>query len=306
LTCCRLHQSGESPKISSQFQLAGAVFAALLGLAFGSFLNVFLTRFPEEESIVSPRSHCRHCEHTLAWWENLPLLSWIILRGRCRQCRAWIGIRYPLIELAVAALWIACWLRFGTSLLTQDPSNQLVTHTLIEFIGHGLLCWLLVALAALDQEYFWLPDILTLPGIVAGFIFTLLTAWPASSIGRKSELAHTAGHSVLAIVAAAGLILAIRLAYWLVRRQEGIGLGDAKLMAMFGSWLGLRGSLESFILATLAASAAAFLWLAVLAVRRKSAGWSHMPLPFGTFLCLAALVEIFCPLWLFNPARLGF
>jgi leader peptidase (prepilin peptidase) / N-methyltransferase len=191
-------------------------------------------------------------------------------------------------------------------LLTQDPSNQLVTYSLIKLIGHCLLCWMLVALAALDQEYFWLPDILTLPGIVSGFIFTLLTAWPASSIGRTSELAHTAGHSVLAILAAAGVILAIRLGYWIVRRQEGIGLGDAKLMAMFGAWLGLRGSMESFILATIAASAAAFIWLAILAVRRKSAGWAQIPLPFGAFLCLTALVEVFCPLWLVNPARLGF
>ena len=275
-------------------------------MAFGSFLNVFLTRFPEEESIVSPRSHCRNCTHTLVWWENLPLLSWIILQGRCRECRTWIGIRYPLIELAVAALWTGCWLRFGTPLLTADLSSPPIAHTLIELIGHALLCWLLVALAALDQEYFWLPDVLTLPGIAIGFFFTLLAGWPSSLIGRTSELAHTAGHSVLAILAAAGIILAIRLGYWIVRRKEGIGLGDAKLMAMLGAWLGMRGSLESFILATLAASATAIIWLGVLTIRRRTEEWSQIPLPFGTFLCLAALVEIFCPLWLLNPARLGF
>jgi leader peptidase (prepilin peptidase)/N-methyltransferase len=133
-----------------------------------------------------------------------------------------------------------------------------------------------------------------------------MAAWPTSPIGRTLELAHTAGHLVLSILAAAGLILAIRLGYWIVRRQEGIGLGDAKLMAMLGAWLGLRGSLESFILATFAASVAAMVWLAILTVRRKSGEWSQMPLAFGTFLCLAALVEVFCPLWLLDPGRLGF
>ena len=291
-------------EILNPLQLVGTVFAALLGLAFGSFLNVFLTRFPEEESIVSPRSHCRDCEHILSWWENLPVLSWIVLRGRCRQCRSWIGLRYPIVELAVALLWSACWLQFGKPLLFGETGNT--AHTLIVLIGYTLLCWLLIALAALDQEYFWLPDALTLPGIAVGFFFTLILAWPTSQIGRIAALLHTAWHTILAILCAAGVILFIRLAYWLVRRQEGIGLGDAKLMAMFGAWFGMRSSLETFFLAIFAASAAAMVWLAILAVRRKSTGWAQMPLPMGTFLCAAALVEIFWPKWLLDPARLGF
>ena len=91
-------------------RVLGTIFAGLLGLAFGSFLNVCLSRWPEGESIVQPRSHCRSCGRTLAWWENVPLLSWIALRGRCRSCGAWIGWRYPLVELAVGALWaVAAW-----------------------------------------------------------------------------------------------------------------------------------------------------------------------------------------------------
>jgi leader peptidase (prepilin peptidase)/N-methyltransferase len=111
---------------------------------------------------------------------------------------------------------------------------------------------------------------------------------------------------VIAILAAAGLILAIRLAYWIVRRQEGIGLGDAKLMAMLGAWFGLRGSMEAFLLAVLAASATATVWLVVLAIRRDSGDWAKMPLPLGTFLCAAGLVEVFYPAWLLNPARFSF
>ena len=149
--------------IFNDIQLIGTIFAALLGLAFGSFLNVFLTRFPEDESIVAPRSHCRSCDHTLAWWENLPLISWILLRGRCRSCRSWIGLRYPIVELAVALLWVACWMRFGWPLFssTANPGEapQVLTHSLITLLGFALFSWTLVALAALDAEYFWLPDL---------------------------------------------------------------------------------------------------------------------------------------------------
>ena len=87
-------------------RILGTIFAGLLGLAFGSFLNVCLSRWPAGESVVQPRSHCRQCGRTLAWWENVPLVSWLALRGRCRTCRAWIGWRYPLVEAAVGALWV--------------------------------------------------------------------------------------------------------------------------------------------------------------------------------------------------------
>jgi leader peptidase (prepilin peptidase) / N-methyltransferase len=305
-------------EIFCDLQLLGTIFAALLGSAFGSFLNVFLARFPEGESIVTPRSHCRHCEHILAWWENLPLLSWILLRGRCRCCRHSIGLRYPMVEVAVALLWTLCWLRFikplfasgfaagGASGFANREIPHLLAHCLIQVAGYAVLCWLLVALAALDAEHFWLPDWLTLPGIAAGFLFALLATWSSWYFDQPANVLHAAWRSALAILASGGLILFIRLAYWLVRRQEGIGLGDAKLMAMLGAWFGLRGALEAFMLAAFLASAAAILWLAVLTIRRKTSGWSQMPLPLGTFLCIAGLVEVFYPNWLLNSARLGF
>jgi leader peptidase (prepilin peptidase) / N-methyltransferase len=277
-------------EIATELQFAGTIFAALLGLAFGSFLNVFLVRFPEDESVVTPRSHCRNCDHTLAWWENLPLLSWILLRGRCRLCRNRIGLRYPLVELVMGLLWAACWVKF------QSP---------LEILGFALLCWLLVALSALDAEYLWLPDALTLPGIALGFCFTLLRSWTDHATDRPANLLHAAWTALLAILASAGLVLFIRLAYWLVRRQEGMGLGDAKLMALLGAWLGLGGAMESFVLSVFAASLAAMVWLVVLAVRGKAGGWSTMPLPLGTFLCLAAFSEVFYPNWIWNGLHLS-
>ena len=304
---------------SNPLQLAGAIFAALLGLVFGSFLNVVLTRLPEGESIATPRSHCRNCPHILAWWENLPLISWIILRGRCRQCHTSISPRYPLVELAVAILWTACWIRFGQPLFTGDfgsrfhgcwgepvaPHNGFIYY-LASLIGYAILCWLLAALAALDAEHFWLPDWLTFPGIALGLASTLLRAW-SGHIQYDPHLLVIAAHSTLAILASAAIILIIRLAYWLIRRKEGMGLGDAKLMAMLGAWLSFRAALESFALAVFAATLTALVWLAIRSLRRRPSedtaqdkAWAQMPLPLGTFLCLAALSEVFHPTWLYT------
>jgi leader peptidase (prepilin peptidase)/N-methyltransferase len=121
------------------------------------------------------------------------------------------------------------------------------------------------------------------------------TAW---FFDNPVSLSHAAEKCAIAILASAAIILVIRLAYWLVRRKEGIGLGDAKLMAMLGAWLGLRGALEGFVLSIFGALIAALIWLAILAVRRRSSEWAKMPLPLGTFLCLAALSELFYPSWL--------
>jgi leader peptidase (prepilin peptidase)/N-methyltransferase len=296
------------PTALNLLQNLGAVFAALLGLAFGSFLNVVLTRFPEDESIATPRSHCRNCTHTLAWWENLPILSWLILRGRCRQCRSWIGLRYPLVELAIGLLWTACWLQFSPPLLSEALSNSgshPVANALLTLIGHAVLCWLLVALAIFDAEYFWLPDWFTLPGIGIGFLLSLLLIWSRTLARHPMHLSDwltEAWPPLVEILAAAAIVLVIRLAYWLIRRKEGMGLGDAKLMALLGAWLGLIGAVECFALAVFGATLAALFWLALLSTRRsttdrKTSEWAKTPLPLGTFLSLAALSEIFYPDW---------
>ena len=283
--------------MGTTLQFAGAAFAFLSGLAFGSFLNVVLARLPEGESIVQPRSHCRHCDHTLAWWENLPLLSWILLRGRCRQCHTRIRVRYPLVELAVGLLWAACWLRFTAPMFGANAAiSPILPLSLV--LGYALLSWLLIALAALDAEHLWLPDWLTYPGIFLGLAFTASGSLLTGMFHRA--LLSDLWTRLLEALLAAGVVLVIRLGYWLVRRREGMGLGDAKLMAMLGAWLGLEGALESFAVAILGATVAAFLWLLVLAARRRTKEWAQLPLPLGTFLCLAALSEIFYPGWLFT------
>jgi len=281
-------------------RILGTIFAGLLGLAFGSFLNVCLSRWPEGESIVQPRSHCRHCSHTLAWWENVPLLSWLALRGRCRNCRAWIGWRYPLVELAIGGLWTqAVWQTMAPSFV-RDRFSSSPEIILIYLIGTLALLWLLVALAVLDLQHLWLPDWLTLPGAALGFIAifsqvklnsdTVLSYYGALSMQRRF-LYHFVFHWLLGILAAAALILLIRWVYWLIRRREGIGLGDAKLMALLAAWLGLPGALLAFGLGVVIGALIAAVLLAIPAARINPNSWALQKLPLGTFLCIGGVVS---------------
>jgi leader peptidase (prepilin peptidase)/N-methyltransferase len=279
-------------------RILGTIFAGLLGLAFGSFLNVCLSRWPEGESVVSPRSHCRSCSHTLAWWENVPLVSWLVLRGRCRSCRAWIGWRYPLVELAVGALWaFTAWQFFESIAYSEFPSFY-IYNTFASAVGKMIFYWLIVALAVLDFEYLWLPNWITLPGTALGFAFISLA--PALrnlvpnelhkfTIGFEIEL--RAFFNLRGIVIAAALILLIRWLYWLIRHREGIGLGDAKLMALLAAWLGLPGALLAFGMGVVLGALAAVVLLVVPSARRDSETWAFSKLPLGTFLCIGGIVS---------------
>ncbi|MGA3161300.1 MAG: prepilin peptidase [Terracidiphilus sp.] len=280
-------------------RILGTIFAGLLGLAFGSFLNVCLSRWPAGESIVRPRSHCRQCNRTLAWWENVPLLSWLALRGRCRTCRAWIGWRYPLVELAVGGLWaLQVWnnldqLSMGDLATWYLPQLIHRPELLISAIGSAVFPWLLIALAVLDAESLWLPDWLTLPGIMLGFICTIVRTrlMLEVSLLSKPPVMPGALDCVLAILAAAALILLIRWVYWLIRHREGIGLGDAKLMALLAAWLGLPGALLAFGIGVVLGALAAIVMLAIPSARRESKSWAMSKLPLGTFLCIGGIVS---------------
>jgi leader peptidase (prepilin peptidase)/N-methyltransferase len=273
-------------------RILGTIFAGLLGLAFGSFLNVCLSRWPEGESIVLPRSHCRECGRTLAWWENVPLVSWLVLRGRCRTCRAWIGWRYPLVELTVGGLWaLQAWQSCGVMGLPNSPALDVA---LADVAGRMIFYWLLVALAVLDAENLWLPDWITLPGIALGFLLTLFLA-PLDSFwwSERATVKTAATGDLLAILIAAGLILLIRWVYRLTRHREGIGLGDAKLIAMLAAWLWLPGALLSFGLGVVLGALVAVVLLAVPAARRSSESWAVTKLPLGTFLCIGGIITSF-------------
>ena len=281
---------------SSMIRILGTIFASLLGLAFGSFLNVCLSRWTAGESIIRPRSHCRQCNRTLKWWENIPLVSWLALRGRCRTCREWIGWRYPLVELAVGALWAYVGWRLIEQIQYPDIATQFVIGPphfgFIPALGTIVFLWLLIGIAVLDAEHFWIADAITLPGIVLGFMFPLLyESLLRNPLGLHSELWIRLGERLLGAVAAAALILLIRWVYWLIRRREGIGLGDAKLMAMLAAWLGLPGALLSFGLGVLLGALAAIVMLIVPSTRREPGSLALHKLPLGTFLCIGGIVS---------------
>jgi leader peptidase (prepilin peptidase)/N-methyltransferase len=281
-------------------RILGTIFAGLLGLAFGSFLNVCLSRWPEGESVVQPRSHCRHCDHTLAWWENVPLVSWLALRGRCRSCKSWIGWRYPLVELAVGVLWAVSAsqaLILIQNLFTFDFFIiRWIQIDALQLFGNLVFIWLLVALLFLDAEHLWLPDKLTFPSILIGFVyrfgnFLLHHSFSFQQPDTIPSLLATLFFQILSILAAAGLILLIRWLYWLIRRREGIGLGDAKLMALLAAWLGLPGALFAFALGVVLGALVALLLLAIPAARKPSERWVASKLPLGTFLCVGGIAS---------------
>ncbi len=276
------------------------IFAGLLGLAFGSFLNVCVSRWPQYESIVYPRSHCRNCEHPLAWWENIPLLSWIALRGRCHHCRAWIGLRYPLVELTVGALWAAAVWRAEPWLFEHHLSLASVAPGVVGTVGEMTFYWMLVALAALDAENLWLPNKLTFPGIGLGLGFAVAKAVlaalsPVDGTASSLQLIWLETRPVLvgriiSIFVAAGILLSIRWMYGAIRHREGMGLGDVKLIAMLAAWLGFPGMLLSFFISSMIGGLAGV--MVIFSPRKQEDGqdWATTKLPFGTFLCIGGIV----------------
>jgi len=234
--------------------------AAAYGLVFGSFLNVVVYRLPRGMSLLRPRSHCPACGALVRWFDNIPLLSFLLLLGRCRACRARISVRYPVVELACGALAAAVAARFGLTVVGAEAM---------------LLVMLLLPLAFIDLEHHLLPDVLTLPGIAIGLA--------ASAAGGL------VGFADALVGAAAGAVLpyAVIVVYRRLRGVEGMGLGDVKLLAMVGAFLGWRGMLLTL---GLGATAGAVVGLALIASGR---GRRDTELPFGTFLAGAAAVVLF-------------
>jgi leader peptidase (prepilin peptidase) / N-methyltransferase len=247
-----------------------AIFVVLFGLAFGSFLNVCISRLPRHESVVRPGSRCPRCGTRIGSGDNIPILSWILLRGRCRHCRERIAWRYPAVEFATAALFLLCFLRFGLT---------------VAGIGTGVLCFLLLGLAVMDAETMRLPDAFTWPGIVLAVLFAEIQ--PADD--WVDRLAH-AGESLLWAVAAGAFLLLIRWLFFLVRHKEGLGMGDVKLLAMIAAWLGAAPTILTLLLGALAAAIYGSFAVALSRGRRP---FRTTRLPFGSFLCAAALYAIF-------------
>lgn len=233
-------------------------WAFVFGAIIGSFLNVVIYRLPIGQSLVSPPSRCPKCGYSLKWYDNVPIAGWLMLRGRCRKCRAAVSIQYPLVELVTALLFVlVVWL---------TPPGPLM-------ISRLLLVCILIVLFGIDLEHQILPNSITLPGIVAG---VLLSAIAPPGL-RDSLLGVLLGGSVLYAIAGA---------YYLWRREEGMGMGDVKMLAMIGAFLGWKAVLVTLVLASFSGAA---IGMVLIAVQR---GGMKLALPFGTFLSLGALAAM--------------
>lgn len=267
-----------------------AIFWALAGLALGSFLNVCITRLPRHESVVRPRSHCRDCGRQVLPRDNVPLVSWLMLHGRCRNCGATISWRYPLVELTTCLLFLACWFRFGTAWQSAAWS---------------ILCFLLLGLAVMDAETMLLPDRFTLPGLALGIFAAAIRGASSVTIlpGESAPLAMhlglairhglaAAGFSALDAAAAALSLAALAAIYRLLRNRTGLGLGDVKLLALLAAWLGLPQTLLAFGIGVIAGAAYGLYLLTRNAPGgRRIAG--SLAVPFGTFLSMGGLYSLF-------------
>jgi len=237
-----------------------AITALFFGAVIGSFLNVVILRLPnEDESIVFPASHCPQCNTDLHWYENIPVLSYLVLRGKCHHCKRHISLQYPVVESCMAVLSMALVHKFGLS---------------IEAGGYFIFCAALLVIIWIDVQHQIIPDVISLPGIVAGFLFSLvnpIVSWQSSLIG---------------ILVGGGILYSIAFLYLLWRKIDGMGGGDIKLLAMIGAFLGWQ--CLPFVIFTSSVTGTIVGLLAM--IKQKKGGQTRIP--FGPFLSLTALIYL--------------
>jgi leader peptidase (prepilin peptidase) / N-methyltransferase len=245
--------------MSDPMVLWGALVAATFGAVVGSFLNVVIHRLPRGESISFPPSHCPHCDSRIRPWDNIPVISFLLLGGRCRTCAEPISLRYPVVEASMAGLAAGAWLRFG-------PSTEFGIYFI--FLA-GLL-----AVTFIDIDHKIIPDSLSIGGVLLG-----LAASPWTGVGWKSSFAGA--------LLGGGLLLGVALGYYALTRREGMGLGDAKLLAAIGAFLGWPAVLFTVFVSSVVGSVVGITMAAL-----QHSGL-RVEVPYGPFLALGATLYTF-------------
>jgi leader peptidase (prepilin peptidase)/N-methyltransferase len=283
----------------------------LFGLTFGSFLNVCIHRIPREMSVVTPRSACPQCHQPIRAYDNIPVLSWIMLRGRCRNCHTAISPRYAVVELLTGCLFLACYARFDLTLFT---------------LKYCVFSFLIVGLVFTDAEWKLLPDAFTLPGLAGGIIFSLfvpvndvvmhfLPGWLGAHGSEISWRWLSLADAAMGAAVGSSFFYGIAMLYLHARGREGMGLGDVKLMAMVGAFLGVRLTVLTIFGASLVGSLFGLITVLTVWVKRtrrrmrrnrepggvaRRRAWqsartvySYYQMPFGVFLGAMAMVALF-------------
>ena len=248
---------------------AVSVFVFLAGLCIGSFLNVCIWRIPRDESIVWPGSHCPACNHKIAPWDNIPLLSWLVLNGKCRHCKAPISPRYFLVELLTGALFTVLWLVHGWTL--QTPVYFLFAGALI--LG-----------TFVDFDHLILPDRVTLGGMAAGLVLSV--AFPA--LQGQTERLPALLHSLIGLALGYGLLWLVATLGRLALKREAMGMGDVKLLGAIGACLGWPAVLFTIFVSSLSGTV---LGLAFIAAGKKEL---QSKIPYGPHIALAAVLWMLC------------
>jgi leader peptidase (prepilin peptidase)/N-methyltransferase len=243
------------------------IFAFIFGAVVGSFLNVCICRLPRKESIVFPPSHCPSCDFKIPFYDNIPILSYLVLHGKCRSCRLPISLQYPLVEFVNALLTLFLFIKFGASLT---------------FPVLFIFCSALVVISFIDLEHQIIPDCISLPGIPLGFVSSffisdlyhegMLLGWHSSLIG---------------IAVGGGSLWLVACCYELITKKEGMGGGDIKLLAMMGAFLGWPAIPFIIFVSSLIGSV---IGITIMLVQKKD---SKLAIPFGPFLALGAVLYIF-------------
>lgn len=236
------------------------LFAFAFGLCIGSFLNVCIYRLPESMSIIRPPSSCPQCKNPIRFYDNVPVISYLLLRGRCRNCQTPISIRYPLIELLTGLCAAGVVLKFGLTL------ESLIYFTFVAT---------LITITFIDIDHQIIPDVISLPGIVLFFI---------ASFGVP---AVTVKEAVIGILIGGGSLYVVALAYALIKKREGMGGGDIKLLAMIGALLGWQGVLFTLFVSSLVGTITGIL------VMLRKGGNMRLAIPFGPFLSIGAVLYVF-------------
>jgi leader peptidase (prepilin peptidase) / N-methyltransferase len=254
--------------------LIEAIIAGLAGLLIGSFLNVCIYRLPRDLSVVTPRSFCPQCERPIAWFDNIPLLSYLVLGARCRKCGTRIPLRYPLVEVLTGAAFFCAVLALGPSAAA------------LKFCVFGAI---VIALVFSDLEERILPDEFTLGGTVVGILFALVVPMKFGIMhlllfSLRNQIVLSVAEAAFAAGFCAGTLWLVGTLYQKIRHREGLGFGDVKMVAMIGAFLGLQGALLTLIVGSLLG---AIVGLCYIWFTGKDA--STYELPFGTFLGAAAL-----------------
>lgn len=232
----------------------------ILGLLLGSFYNVCIVRLPLEKSVVKERSHCPKCKKLIPWYLNIPVLSYLFLLGKCRFCKEKISIEYPLVELSTGILFLVLYHHFGVSW---------------QWLSYAVFCSGLLIVTVIDLHHRIIPNEISLPGIIVGFIFSLIT----------SDLLWW--ESLLGAFLGGGVFLGIAFLYEKLTKKEGLGGGDIKLLAMIGAWLGYQSLLIVIVTSSLLGS---FVGIGVMLAHKKNL---QTAIPFGPFLAIGALIYLF-------------